>query len=117
MALLAKGPSKPSFTRAQWTTGRYLVTQAGGELTYARGEMVNPRGMPLTMRLLREAHKRLMHGVRGADKSPGAIRTSQNWIGGTRPGNAVYVPLPPDAVPEALSDLAAECTGMTRCLP
>ena len=74
-------------------------------LTYARGEMASPRGLPLTMRLLREAHKRLMRGVRGADKSPGAIRISQNWIGGTRPGNAVYVPPPPDAVPEALSDL------------
>jgi len=74
-------------------------------LTYARGEMASPRGLPLTMRLLREAHKRLMRGVRGADKSPGAIRTSQNWIGGTRPGNAVYFPPPPDAVPEALSDL------------
>ena len=74
-------------------------------LTYARGEMASPRGLPLTMRLLREAHKRLMRGVRGADKSPGEIRTSQNWIGGTRPGNAVYVPPPPDAVPEALSDL------------
>lgn len=74
-------------------------------LTYARGELASPRGLPLTMRLLREAHKRLMRGVRGADKSPGEIRTSQNWIGGTRPGNAVYVPPPPDAVPEALSDL------------
>ena len=46
-----------------------------------------------------------MKGVRGADKQPGEIRTSQNWIGGTRPGNAVYVPPPPQFVPEALSDL------------
>lgn len=74
-------------------------------LTYARREMANPKGLPLTMRLLREAHKRLMRGVRGADKIPGEIRTSQNWIGGTRPGNAVFVPPPPNAVPKSLSDL------------
>jgi Fic family protein len=47
------------------------------------------------MRLLNEAHRRLMKNVPGADKSPGEIRRSQNWIGGTRPGNAVYVPPPP----------------------
>ncbi len=46
------------------------------------------------MRLLCEAHKRLMRGVRGAEKQPGQIRTSQNWIGGTRPGNARFVPPP-----------------------
>ena len=50
-------------------------------------------------------HERLMHGVRGTDKQPGSIRTSQNWIGGSRPGNARFVPPPPDAVPEALAKL------------
>jgi Fic family protein len=74
-------------------------------LAYARREIRNPKGLPLTIRLLKEAHKRLMRGVRGAEKLPGEIRTSQNWIGGTRPGNAVFVPPPPDAVPEALSAL------------
>ena len=59
----------------------------------------------MSTRLLRQAHKRLMRGVRGADKQPGEIRTSQNWIGGTRPGNARFVPPPPDAVPKALSAL------------
>jgi len=74
-------------------------------LAYARREIANPKGLPLTMRLLRAAHKRLMRGARGADKEPGEFRRSQNWIGGTRPGNAAYVPQPPEVVPTALSDL------------
>jgi Fic family protein len=74
-------------------------------LAYARREIKNPKGLPLTIRLLKEAHKRLMRGVRGAEMRPGEIRTSQNWIGGTRPGNAVFVPPPPEAVPESLSAL------------
>jgi Fic family protein len=64
-------------------------------LTYARKQMRSKNGLPLSMRLLNEAHRRLMKNVPGADKSPGEIRRSQNWIGGTRPGNAVYVPPPP----------------------
>jgi Fic family protein len=74
-------------------------------LAFARKEISRPKGLPLSSRLLCAVHKRLMKGVRGAEKRPGEIRTSQNWIGGTRPGNAVYVPLPPQFVPEALSDL------------
>lgn len=74
-------------------------------LAYARREVARPRGLPLSIRLLCEAHKRLMRGARGADKQPGNIRTSQNWIGGTRPGNAIFVPAPPDAVPAALAAL------------
>src|SRR5579872_7226486 len=61
-------------------------------LTFARRETGRPKGLPLSTRLLCQAHKRLMHGTRGADKQPGEIRTSQNWIGGTRPGNARFVP-------------------------
>lgn len=74
-------------------------------LAFARAEIARPKGLPLSMRLLCGAHKRLMHGTRGADKHPGAVRTTQNWIGGTRPGNAVYVPPPPDVVPKALTEL------------
>jgi cell filamentation protein, protein adenylyltransferase len=74
-------------------------------LTFARAEIAKPKGLPLSTRLLCEVHKRLMHGTRGADKEPGAIRTSQNWIGGSRPGNAWFVPSPAGAVPKALADL------------
>ncbi|MGE0281098.1 MAG: Fic family protein [Rhizobiaceae bacterium] len=79
------------------------VTNYLKALTYARDQMGSARGLPLSIRLLNEAHKRLMTGVRGANRQPGAIRTSQNWIGGSRPGNAVYVPPPPEKLPELLS--------------
>lgn len=52
-------------------------------------------GFPLSNRLIREIHATLLAGGCGADKLPGEFRASQNWIGGTRPGNAMYVP-PPD---------------------
>lgn len=72
-------------------------------LSFARSEMNRSRGLPLSMRLLNQAHLRLMQGVRGADRLPGEIRRSQNWIGGTRPGNAAFVPPPPEALPGLLS--------------
>jgi Fic family protein len=72
-------------------------------LAYARSQLGSRRGLPLSMRLLNEAHKRLMRGVRGANKLPGEVRRSQNWIGGSRPGNAAYVPPPPDKLPQLLS--------------
>ncbi len=74
-------------------------------LTFARKEIASAKGLPLSTRLLCEAHKRLMRGVRGADKMPGEIRRSQNWIGGTRPGNARFVPPPPEVVPELVAQL------------
>jgi len=74
-------------------------------LNFARREIERPDGLPLSIRLLCGAHKRLMRGVRGAEKQPGEIRKSQNWIGGTRPGNAIFVPPPPDVVPTAMSEL------------
>jgi Fic family protein len=74
-------------------------------LTFARKEISSAKGLPLSTRLLCEAHKRLMRGVRGADKKPGEVRRSQNWIGGTRPGNARFVPPPPEVVPELLAQL------------
>ncbi len=67
-------------------------------LAYARAQLAAPRGLPLSMRLLNETHRRLMRGVRGAEKQPGEVRRTQNWIGGSRPGNALYVPPPPHAL-------------------
>jgi Fic family protein len=52
--------------------------------------------LPLSLRLLKEMHARLMNNARGGDKQPGEFRTSQNWIGGTRPGTARFVPPPAD---------------------
>ncbi|MDR1788936.1 MAG: Fic family protein [Opitutaceae bacterium] len=62
-------------------------------------------GNPLSLRLLCEVHRRLVGDGRGADKEPGTFRRSQNWIGGTRPGNALFVPPPPDAVIECAGAL------------
>lgn len=50
--------------------------------------------LPLSLRLIREMHERLLQSGRGGTKSPGEFRRSQNWIGGTRPGNALFVPPP-----------------------
>ncbi len=74
-------------------------------LDYARQQLQSEKGLPLSTRLLNEAHHRLMKGVRGATKQPGELRRSQNWIGGTRPGNAVFVPPPPQEIVRLLSDL------------
>lgn len=74
-------------------------------VTAARKHLRSTKGLPISVRLLNETHRRLMKGVRGAEKCPGAIRHSQNWIGGTRPGNAAYVPPPPHAVGDLLGQL------------
>ncbi len=71
-------------------------------LTFARDQLQAPDGLPISMRLLNETHRRLMQHARGAEKQPGEVRTSQNWIGGSRPGNAAYVPPPPHALGEVL---------------
>ena len=60
---------------------------------------------PLSNRLLREIHDVLLSHGRGSDKTPGEFRRSQNWIGGTRPGNAVFVPPPHHAVPDCMASL------------
>jgi len=73
-------------------------------LAYAREQLSRPDGLPLSMRLLNGAHERLMRGARGADKQPGKVRQTQNWIGGTRPGNAAFVPPPPNLLDGLLSD-------------
>ena len=62
-------------------------------------------GFPLSSRLLREIHGRLLARGRGADRLPGEFRRSQNWIGGTRPGNARFVPPPPAQVEACMGQL------------
>ncbi len=61
-------------------------------------------GFPVCTRLIREIHKILMQGVRGEYKTPGEFRTSQNWIGGSMPSTAVYVPPPHTEIAQCLSD-------------
>lgn len=63
------------------------------------------RDLPLSLRLIKEIHARLMAGIRGGHKNPGEFRTTQNWIGGTMPGNAAFVPPPPHEVLSCLGDL------------
>jgi len=74
-------------------------------LNHARAAIADPAGLPLSTRLLCDVHRILMRGVRGEDKLPGEIRRSQNWIGGTRPGNARFVPPPHEEVAPALAAL------------
>lgn len=62
-------------------------------------------GFPLSNRLFREAHALLLAHGRGAGKAPGEFRRTQNWIGGSRPGNAAFVPPPPDRVAECMAQL------------
>ncbi|WP_299176993.1 Fic family protein [uncultured Brevundimonas sp.] len=61
--------------------------------------------LPLSLRLIREMHARLLQSGRGGTKSPGEFRRSQNWIGGTRPGNALFVPPPPTEMDACLDAL------------
>jgi Fic family protein len=62
-------------------------------------------GFPLSLRLIREIHEVLLSKGRGSDKQPGEFRHSQNWIGGARPGSAVFVPPPPELVLDCMSAL------------
>lgn len=70
-----------------------------------RDNLRNPRGLPISTRLLCDAHRLLLDGARGTGKQPGELRKSQNWIGGTRPGNATFVPPPAEKVPALLSEM------------
>lgn len=62
-------------------------------------------GLAISLRLIREMHKVLLSKGRGKDKMPGEFRTSQNWIGGTKPGNATHIPPPPERLLVCMGDL------------
>jgi Fic family protein len=74
-------------------------------------------GFPLSLRLIREIHAILLRGGRGADKAPGDFRRSQNWIGGTGPANATFVPPPPEQMKHCLNSLETFLHDETNRLP
>lgn len=74
-------------------------------------------GFPLSNRLIRELHGVLLRRGRGATKDPGEFRRTQNWIGGTRPGNAAFVPPPPADALEAMGALERFLHDETSALP
>ena len=69
------------------------------------GLQLMKEGLPLSLGLFREVHSVLLSKGRGSSQTPGEFRKSQNWIGGTRPGNAAFVPPPPEEVPECMGKL------------
>jgi Fic family protein len=73
--------------------------------------------LPLSLRLIREKHARLMDGNRGGDKNPREFRRSQNWIGGLRSGNAMFVPPPVSELNRCLSDFETFIHDVTSDLP
>lgn len=74
-------------------------------------------GFPLSLRLIREIHGILLRDGRGGDRTPGEFRRSQNWIGGTRPGNAAFVPPPPERLMECLDSLEKFLHDENQTLP
>lgn len=74
-------------------------------------------GFPLSVRLLREMHGILLRSGRGAAKQPGDFRRSQNWIGGTRPGTATFVPPPPERLSELMGALERFLHGQPVDMP
>ena len=81
------------------------VTNYMQAFRFVRENLRDESGLPISVRLLCGAHKLLLNGVRGTGKQPGELRKSQNWIGGRRPGNAVFVPPPANEVPGLLANL------------
>ena len=74
-------------------------------------------GFPLSLRLIREMHGILLAEGRGSHADPGEFRRSQNWIGGTRPGNAYFVPPPAENVLECLGELEKFLHNMPQATP
>jgi Fic family protein len=86
-------------------------------MMYGLERLKDPKGLPLCLRLLREMHARLLQKGRGENKDPGEFRRSQNWLGGTRPGNAQFVPPPVNEMDACLSDLERFMQDDSRPIP
>jgi Fic family protein len=84
---------------------------------WVQEQLRSSQGLPISLRLLCHAHGLLLDGVRGAGKQPGELRRSQNWVGGTRPGNALFVPPPPERVADLLADLERFIHDEAAALP
>jgi Fic family protein len=82
------------------------VTEVSNYVAALEHGMARQRAnFPFSNRLIREMHEKLLASGRGSEKAPGEFRRTQNWIGGTRPGNAHFVPPPPDKVEECMGAL------------
>jgi Fic family protein len=93
------------------------VTNYLAAFRHVQHQLRSPKGLPLSVRLLRDAHRKLLAGARGAGKQPGELRRSQNWIGGARPAKAVFVPPPAERVPELLAALEGFIHDARPALP
>lgn len=81
------------------------VTEVSNYIAALNQGLKRLESLPLSLRLIKELHETLLSSGRGSLKQPGEFRTSQNWIGGSRPGNALFVPPPPHLIMECLGAL------------
>ncbi len=86
-------------------------------MNHGISQVLDPKGVPISSRLLREVHSLLLSSGRGSSSNPGEFRREQNWIGGTRPGNARFVPPPWAEVEPAIADLARFLHDMNQPTP
>ncbi len=72
---------------------------------------------PLSLRLIKEMHEKLLSSGRGSEKMPGEFKRSQNWLGGNRPGNATFVPTPPHETLRTMGELETFIQNTTHDFP
>ena len=86
-------------------------------INYGIDQIMDPKGLPLCNRLLRNCHLHLMQGVRGENKTPGEFRRTQNWIGGHSINSASYVPPSEERVPELMDDFERFINAESKIVP